>query len=57
VLGSSTYSDFKISDVYVKATTSAKQQPAALAKETPELIKKIDQVGLNTLERMYADSL
>ncbi len=50
VLGSSTYSDFKISDVYVKATTSAKQQPAALAKETPELIKKIDQVGLNTLK-------
>jgi hypothetical protein len=50
VLGSSTYSDFKISDVYVKATTSAKIQPAPLAKETPDLIKKIDQVGLNTLK-------
>ena len=50
VLGSSTYSDFKISDVYVKATTSARQKPAPLAKETPELIKKIDQVGLNTLK-------
>ncbi|HMK18745.1 MAG TPA: hypothetical protein VK492_11110 [Chitinophagaceae bacterium] len=50
VLGSSTYSDFKIPDVYVKATTSAKQQPAALAKETAELIKKIDQIGLNTLK-------
>ena len=50
VVGSSTYSDFKITDVYVKATTSAKQQPAALAKETSELIKKIDLVGLNTLK-------
>jgi hypothetical protein len=50
VLGSSTYSDFKISDIYVKATTSAKQQPTPLAKETPDLIKKIDQVGLNTLK-------
>jgi len=50
VLGSSTYSDFKISDIYGKATTSAKQSPAPLAKETPELIKKIDRVGLNTLK-------
>ncbi|RYY23553.1 MAG: glycoside hydrolase [Chitinophagaceae bacterium] len=50
VLGSSTYSDFKISDISLKATTSAVKQPPALAAGTSELIKKIDQVGLNTLK-------
>ncbi|HTE27958.1 alpha-L-rhamnosidase-related protein [Flavitalea sp.] len=50
VLGSSTYSDFKISDISIKATSSARQQPAALANGTSELIRKIDQVGLSTLK-------
>lgn len=50
VLGSSGFSDFKIPDLFVNATTSAKQKPGELAKETPEIIRKIDQVGLNTLK-------
>jgi alpha-L-rhamnosidase len=50
VLGNSTYSDFKISGISVKATSSARQQPAPLANGTPELIKKIDQIGLTTLK-------
>jgi len=49
VLGSSTYSDFKISDIYVKATTSAKQQPTPDKKNRPGWIEHF--------ERMYADSL
>jgi alpha-L-rhamnosidase len=50
VLGSSTYSDFKISDINIRATSSARQLPAALANGTSELIRKIDQVGLATLK-------
>jgi alpha-L-rhamnosidase len=50
VLGSSTYSDFKIADLSVQATSSARQQPPALASGTSELIKKIDLVGLTTLK-------
>ena len=50
LLGSSVYSDFKISDVWVKATTSARRQPEMLAQQTPDLIRKIDLVALNTLK-------
>jgi hypothetical protein len=50
LLGSSVYSDFKISDLFVKATTSVKQSAVPLAKSTPEMIQKIDQIGLNTLK-------
>lgn len=50
LLGSSRYSDFKMSDIYVKATTSVKNQPAPLAASTPDIIKKIDKIGLNTLQ-------
>lgn len=50
LLGSSVYSDFKISDLFVKATTSVKQSAVPLAKGTPEMIQKIDQIGLNTLK-------
>ncbi|MFV8341026.1 glycoside hydrolase [Flavobacterium sp. XS2P39] len=50
VLGSSVYSDFKVSDISVNATTSVKEPAAPLAATTPELIKKIDQIGLNTLK-------
>jgi alpha-L-rhamnosidase len=50
LLGSSKSSNFKISELYVNATTSAKQKVDALAPETPEMIRKIDQIGLNTLK-------
>jgi alpha-L-rhamnosidase len=50
VLGSSVYSDFRLSELSVMATTSAKQTPPALATTTPELIRRIDAVGLNTLK-------
>jgi len=50
VLGSSTYSDFKIADLSLRATTSARQQPPDLAAGTSALIKKIDQAGLRTLK-------
>lgn len=50
LLGSSRYSDFKLSDIFVKATTSVNTQAAPLAASTPELIRKIDQVGLTTLK-------
>ncbi len=50
VLGNSTYSDFKISDLYVSASTSAKIKPETLSPETSDIIKKIDRVGLNTLK-------
>ncbi len=50
VLGSSVYSDFKLTDLFVKATTSVTQKASALAPTTPALIKQIDQIGLNTLQ-------
>ncbi len=50
VLGSSVYSDFKITAASVKATTSAKTIPAVLAAGTPSIISQIDKVGLATLK-------
>jgi alpha-L-rhamnosidase len=50
LLGRSRYSDFKMSDIYVKATTSVSTKPAPLASTTPDIIKKIDKIGLNTLQ-------
>ena len=50
VLGSSIYSDFKISDIYLNATTSAQKKITPLAEGTPELMRRIDQVGQNTLK-------
>lgn len=48
VLG--TAPDFRISEIYLNATTSVKVKPEPLAANTPELIKKIDKVALNTLK-------
>jgi alpha-L-rhamnosidase len=50
VLGSSIYSDFKITDMSVAATTSVSKTPPPLASSTPEIIQKIDKIGLNTLQ-------
>jgi hypothetical protein len=50
LLGYSDYSDFKITDLYVKATTSAGIQPEPLAAGTPDRIKAIDRIALNTLK-------
>jgi alpha-L-rhamnosidase len=50
VLGSSKYSDFKISNVELKASTSVRTSPTLLASSTDPLIAKIDNVGLKTLK-------
>jgi alpha-L-rhamnosidase len=50
LLGSSQYYDFGITDAYTTATTSVTAKPAALAAATPELMAKVDAVGLNTLK-------
>jgi len=50
VLGAPSYSDFKISEMHLNATTSARVVPEPLAAGTPDLIKKIDKVALNTLK-------
>ncbi|WP_053970835.1 family 78 glycoside hydrolase catalytic domain [Mangrovimonas sp. ST2L15] len=49
VLGSSPYFDFSLTKASVKATTSATSEITDLSATSSELIKKIDQVGLNTL--------
>jgi alpha-L-rhamnosidase len=49
-LGSSRFSDFRISNVEMKATTSVNSTPSLLASGTDPLISKIDQVGLTTLK-------
>ncbi len=50
VLGSSVYSDFKITMAEVKASTSVNTVPATLAASTSPMIAKIDQIGLTTLK-------
>lgn len=50
LLGSSIYSDFRISNVSFKATTSVKTTPMPLAAATNPLIADIDRVGLATLK-------
>ena len=50
LLGSSVYSDFRISNLSFKATTSVKTVLVALAATTDPLIAQIDKVGLNTLK-------
>ncbi|MDR1202734.1 MAG: glycoside hydrolase [Tannerellaceae bacterium] len=42
--------DFAISDVSCKAVTSASSTPEPLPPATPQIIKDIDRVGLNTLK-------
>jgi hypothetical protein len=50
LLGSSVYSDFRISNVSFKASTSVNTTPAALAPSTNKMIADIDRVGLTTLK-------
>ncbi|HKJ77949.1 MAG TPA: hypothetical protein VKA10_00385, partial [Prolixibacteraceae bacterium] len=50
LLASSPYFDFSISNLQLKAVTSAKEMPGPIAKSADEIIKKIDQIGLNTLK-------
>ena len=50
LLGSSGYSDFRISNVSFKASTSVTTTPSALASSTNKLITDIDRVGLTTLK-------
>jgi alpha-L-rhamnosidase len=50
LLGSSVYSDFRISNISFKATTSANTIPSPLASTTGAMINDIDRVGLNTLK-------
>lgn len=50
LLGSSVYSDFRISNISFKATTSVATTPSPLAATTDSLIKDIDKIGLTTLK-------
>jgi len=50
LLGSSRFSDFRISHVEAKATTSVNTLPEPLAPTTDPLIASIDKVGLTTLK-------
>jgi alpha-L-rhamnosidase len=50
LLASSQYYDFGITDAYTTATTSVTSKPETLSTATPNLISKIDAVGLNTLK-------
>lgn len=50
LLASSPYFDFNISELQLKAVTSANLMPQALAASTDPIIREIDKVGLNTLK-------
>ncbi|HRI19834.1 MAG TPA: hypothetical protein PLA68_02720 [Panacibacter sp.] len=50
LLGSSKYSDFRISNISFKASTSATSNPATLAAATNTVITEIDRIGLTTLK-------
>lgn len=50
LLASSPYFDFNISDIQLKALTSANKMPEPLADSAEQMIKDIDKVGLNTLK-------
>ncbi len=50
LLGSSRYSDFRISDLSFKAYTSVNTVPAPLATTTNKMIADIDRIGLTTLK-------
>jgi alpha-L-rhamnosidase len=50
VLGSSVYSDFKITMAKLKASTSVKTTPIPLSINTDPMIAKIDKIGLATLK-------
>ncbi len=48
ILGAASF-DFKISDMKFKAVSAASNTPDPLGNSTPDIIKSIDRVGLNTL--------
>lgn len=50
LLGASPYSDFEISGMEIKATTSVNTVAPPLAATTPKALADIDKVGLNTLK-------
>lgn len=50
LIGSSQYYDFKISNVQLKAVTAVDKYPANLQAGASEIIRQIDQIGLNTLK-------
>ena len=50
LLGSSVYSDFRISNISFKATTSVNTKPEPLASSTDKMIVDIDRIGLTTLK-------
>ena len=50
LLGSSRFSDFRISNVSFKATTSVNSTPGPLAGTTSKMIADIDRIGLATLK-------
>ena len=50
LLGSSVYSDFRISNISVKATTSVNTRAEPLATSADKMIADIDRVGLATLK-------
>ena len=50
LLGSSRYFDFRISNMELKAVTSAGNQPKALSDGTSEMIREIDRISMNTLK-------
>jgi len=50
LLGSSRFSDFRITNIACKATTSVNTTPSPLAPSTDKLVADIDRIGLMTLK-------
>ena len=50
LLGSSVYSDFRVSNISFKATTSVNTKPEPLASSADKMITDIDRIGLATLK-------
>lgn len=50
LLASSNYFDFALSDLKFTAVTSVKKMPDPISPSADDIIKKVDQVGLNTLK-------
>jgi alpha-L-rhamnosidase len=50
LLGSSAYSDFRISNISFKASTSVSTMPVPLAQTTGKMVADIDRIGLTTLK-------
>jgi len=50
LMPSSPFFDFRISDMYLTALTSASKEPGDLEPEAPEMIRTIDRISLKTLK-------